>query len=149
VCCSVLQCVAVCCSVLQCVAVCCSVLQCVAVCCSIGVDCQIFGACLVSPITETCHERITVCCSVLQCVAMCCTMLQYVAVCCSMLQYVAVCVRFPRLLYATHKGGKSLKIQCVVSVFQVCCKCVLVHFSVLQCVAVCCSVCQIRCGGLM
>ena len=35
VCRSVLQCVAACCSVLQCVAVCCSVLQCVAVCCRV------------------------------------------------------------------------------------------------------------------
>jgi len=35
VCCSVSPCVALCCSVLQCVAVCCSVLQCVAVCCSV------------------------------------------------------------------------------------------------------------------
>jgi len=35
VCCSMLQCVAVCCSVSQCVAVCRSVLQCVAVCCSV------------------------------------------------------------------------------------------------------------------
>jgi len=97
---------------LLCVAVCCSVLQCVAV-----------------------------CCSVLQCVAVC---LQWVAVCCSVLAVrcsALQCVAVHCGVSASFIGALSLLRGAVrYSVLQynsVCCCC-----SLLQRVAVCCSVLQ-------
>jgi len=137
-----LQCVAVYCNayhvirfverVMQCVAVCCSVLQCVAV-----------------------------CCIVLQCVAMCCNVLQCVAVCCSVLQCascnqtssnladqhahpwvgVAMCCRVLQCFTVWSTSRFYSMLQCV----AVCCsvlQCVAVYCSVLQYVAMCCSVLQ-------
>ena len=82
----------------------------------------------------------------LQCVAgncVCVIVLKCVAMCCSVLQRAAVfCVAVPR------SSGKSLRhtvMQCV----AVCCsvlQCVAVCCSVLQCVSLCCSV--LRCFAL-
>jgi len=79
------------------------------------------------------------CCSVLQYVAVCCSMLQYVAVCCSVLQQ-----RDPQYtahvdyLHITHRY-----VLCVVVCSSVM-KYVAVRYSMLQYVAVCCSVLQQR-----
>jgi len=143
----VVQCVALCCSVVQCVdvagcntlqhtathcntlrhAVCCSVLQCVA---------MLQGATgAISASNNGVHNKVTsaVCCSVLQRVAVCCSVLQCAAVCCNVLVCVAVCHRHNQRLYPRrwHRSHASTMLQCV----AVCC-------SVLQCVAVCCSVLQ-------
>ena len=162
-CCSVLQCVAVCCSVLQCVAVCCSVLQCVAVCCSASAQY------LVSQ-KDPFHISVAVCCSALQCVAVRCSVLQCVAVCCSVLQCVAVCCSVTAQHLASQRDHVSVYLYVFVQYFaskrhpfhfpvylrvpkqyvashpvsilgtrfcrgfsESCC-------SVMQCVAVCCSV---------
>ena len=146
---SVLQCVAACqtkyrkklahmytCSVLQCVVVCCSVLQCVAAC-------------------QTKHRKKPVhTCrrSVLQCVALCCSVLLCVAVCCSVLQCAALCQtkyrKEPaRMGWLRLVGSSKLQLSFakepykrdyilqkrLIILYAVCC-------SVLQCVAVSCSV---------
>jgi len=75
----------------------------------------------------------------LQCVAVCCSVLQYVAVCC-----VAVCDKRTKfhLRFITERSLIRYSVlQCV----AVCCsvlQCVAVCCSVLQCVAVCCSMLQ-------
>jgi len=108
----VLQCDAVCRSVLQCVAVCRSVLQCVAVRCNVAV-----------------------CCSALQCVAVCCSAVQ----CCSALQCVEVLLQCVAVLLRDYLVclGNSISIDSSIgkccNVSQFCC-------SVLQGVAVCCSI---------
>jgi len=110
----------------SCVAVCCRVLQCV----------------------------VTGCCSVLQCCVcvwqfMFCSVLQYVAVCCSMLlQGVVTCYKLHSAVYMY--GGSCGAVccsvlQCVVagccSVLQRCvCRWYVMCCSILQSVAVCCSV---------
>ena len=121
-------CVAVCCSVLQCVAVCCSVLQCDAVCCSL-------------------LQSVAVCCSLLQSVAVCCSLLQSVAVCCNVFQCVPVCSSVLQCaewgIFLWMRSGRALRSAlnqsselCGVAQYP----CVAVCCSVLQCVAVCCSV---------
>jgi len=103
---------------MQCVAVCCSVLQCVAVCCTI-----------------------------LQCVAVCCSVLHNIAVCCSVLQCVAVCDKRQNSSYPSHADKHALSHVVygseVLLVFNV----ESCSSSVLQRVAVCCSVLQ--CVALM
>jgi len=108
-----LPCVAVCCSVLQCVAVCCSVLQCVAVCCSVS-------------------KCVAACCRVLQCVAVCRSALQCVAVFGSPMRFNGFVGEDDlALLQSESLGWVQALLQPVPP--PVCC-------SVLQCVAVCCSV---------
>jgi len=142
VCCSVLQCVAVCCSVLQwksrtkC-AVCCSVLQwksqtkC-AVCCSVL---------LFVPVRHIyIHIRVCVAVCVLQCVAVCYSVLQCVAVCCSETYiYPYIHAHIHTLVHIEKMSRECSKIsdemRSVLQRVAVCC-------SVLQCVAVCCSVLQ-------
>ena len=92
----------------------------------------------------------------LQCAAVCCSVLQYVAVCCSMLQCVATewccvavcrsvlqCVTNTRARYGANKvasNSSAAPLQKSVPVLK-CASCgVLQSFSVMQCVAVCCSV---------
>ena len=149
-----LQCVAVFYSVLQCdvVQLRCpsapctgsrSVLQCVATiatCCSVlqcvAVPHPVMGA------RQRPAQVVAVCCSVLQgvavqSVAVCCRVLQCVAVCGSVRQCFAVCPSTP----CTGRFSVFSVLQCV----AVCCsvlQCVAVCCSVLQCVAACCSVLQ-------
>jgi len=97
----------------QCVAVCCSVLPCVAVCCSVL---HVFTG----RYTFGLIRRDAACCSVLQCVAVIRRSLHIWVgsqpFCCSVLQCVA---------------ERCIVFRCVA------------YFSVLQCVAVCCSVLQL------
>jgi len=72
-------------------------------------------------------------------------LLQSVAVCCSVLQYVAVCCS--TLLLSCNRSffsfSETLFVQyCEVSQTDSVLQCVAVCCSVLQCVAVCCSVLQ-------
>jgi len=163
--CSMVQCVAVCCSVLQCVAVCCSVSRVaallhssyallvpyvfVAVCCSV-------------------LQCVAVCCSVLQCVAVCYNMLQYTALCCSVLQShnnlaverVCVCactclcvfVRARARVRVCVHVRMHVRVHVRVRMYQCDAVCAQEpcgsaatgssHVYVLQCDAVCCSVCS-------
>jgi len=118
-----------CCSVLRCFALCCSVLQCVAV--SLWTLKELCGH------SKTLRLRCLrcCCCSVLQCMdtrrpwplRCCCRVLQCAAVHCSVLQCVAVrCV-----LYSYLEQLLGSLLQCV----AVCC-------SMWQCGAVCCSMLQ-------
>jgi len=150
---SVLQCVAVCCSVLPCVAVASqpaplaistpfsftgtSVLQCIAVCCSalqfVAVCCSVIAAspCLwpqAHPILIHRYECAEMFVAVLQCVTVCCSVLQCVAVCCSVLQWHRSLRLSPQ---APHSHSQ-----------------VRVYRSVLQRVAICCSVCCDVCGAV-
>jgi len=138
---SVLQCVQVSCSVLQRVHILyvaprvggmhaadqmpISVLQCVAVyCCALSV----YFLCTLHLVSVACTLLIrgtSVCCSVLQCVAVCCSVLQCVVVCCSVLQCAAVWCGVLRCV-APRVGGVHAADRR--------------HISVLQRVAVCCSV---------
>jgi len=90
--------------------------------------------------SQMCPVYSRVWCSVLQCVAVCRCVLQAVAVWCSALQRVAN-VHMRELQHSDMLCVKSSVLQCV----AVCCsvfRCVAVCRSVLQCVAVCCSVLQ-------
>jgi len=106
----------------QCVAVCCSVLQCVAVCCSFSVlQLQCVNASHVTQImSHNMLQGVAGCCRVLQGVAGCCRVLQGVAGCCSC---------------------SVLKLQCMKASHAT----QMMRHSVLQCVAVCCSVLQLQC----
>jgi len=128
------QCIVVCCSVLHC-----HVLQCVAVRCSTLKRARTFGT----------RSDVAVFCSVLQRAAACCSVPQRVAVCCSVLQcvalpqHVAVCCSVLRCACFSSTILNAIReIDCVEDI---------VHLyeiknrsgcSVLQCVAVCCSVLQ-------
>ena len=100
-------------------------------------------------------QCVAVCCSVLQCVAVCCSVLQYVAVCCSVLhKFVDLSDWFlisERGREREREGKRErvrerarqrerdrVRVTCVY--MQYVAVCVAVYFSVLQCVAVCCSV---------
>jgi len=84
-----------------------------------------------------------------QCVAVCCSLLQSVAVCCSLLQSVAVCCS---LVQSVASLLQSIAVWCsVLQCVTVCCsllKSVAVYCSLLQSVAVCCSVLQVCCSVL-
>ena len=98
--------------VLQRVAVCCSVLQCVAVCCSV-LQCA------------------AVCYSELQCA------LQCVAVCCSVFQNIDIDIQMHRYIYIyTHT---YIPKNTLPMVYRIGIR-VAVCYSVLQCVAECCSI---------
>ena len=109
-------------------------------------------------------ENIAVCCSVMQCVAVCCSVLQCVAVCCS-ISYVwpyrytsqermlaTAASYFVRRCDPTYIQRSIVSVlQCIavycsvlqcVGVFRSVSQSVKVRCSVLQCVAVCCSVLQ-------
>jgi len=154
-----LQCTAVC-SVLQCVTVCCSALQCVAACgkrrtvtlkqafnsssfdllwYSIFVDCAtLHHTATFGTRYLCCSMYVAVCCRT--CVAVCCSVLQ---VCCSV--WIGVCRDSQtRLLVACGTCVTVSVLQCV----AVCCsvlQCVAMCCSVLRCVAVCCSTCVAVC----
>jgi len=132
VCCSVLHCVALCCSLLQCVAVCCSVLQCVAECCTLGINSR--------PYESSCSAL------QLQCIAVCCSALQCVAAHCS----VFMSHRRPR-----KSSCSALQLQSVAERPRFCnvlqrdlANQGAVRCSVVQCVAVCCSVFMSQTGPL-
>jgi len=146
--CSVLQCVAVC--VAVCVAACCSVLQCVAECCSgyisavhqCGLPVKIYGL-------ELCCVCCSGCCSVLQCVAvyllrsksetrrMVSLYVTKSPIPCSALQRVQ-CVAPCVAVFTSHRISDSL--QCV-AVWCIVVQCDALCPSVLQSVAVRCTVC--------
>jgi len=125
--------------VLQCVAVCCSVLQYVAVSLVVSFD-----------------EFVSypaVCCSVLQCVEVCCSVFQYIAVHCSVLQRDSRCLLLClcRTFWCVWRVAVYYNVDVCCSVLQyvavccsessgVCCHVNVVPLSVLQCVAVYCSV---------
>ena len=77
--------------------------------------------------------------SVLYCVAVCCSVLQYVAMCSRSLQCVAVCWSLSQW---AAKETRKLIAHCFVMVSLLDQKMHTVHFTVLQCAAVCCSVLQ-------
>jgi len=110
-----LQCVAVCCRGLRCVAVCCGVSWCVAVCCSV----------LEHQLTELSHNAQVSLACVAVCAAECRRVSQSVALCCIVLQSIAVCVA----VYC----NTSWKNYCTRLRSGLCCKCVAVYCSVLQC----------------
>jgi len=127
--------------VLQCVAVGCSRLQCVAVYYSLHAATERDkGASLL--------QCDAVCCSVLQCVAVCCSVIQCVAACCSVLQCDAVCCSALQCVVVSHSVLQcnavycSMHAACVHTVYYSVLQCVAVNCSVLQCVAVHCSVSQ-------
>jgi len=164
VCCSVLQCIAVCSSNQlpqwkhwnPCVAVCCSVLQIVVVYCTNQLPewgpRNAYGISFKSGHTRMdlqCVTRmgVAVCCSVLQCVAMCCSVVQCVAVgTCERLVFHSACFDFFLYLLLPWRNFINLRPLAGMCVYQdrwresACC-------SVLQRVAVCCSVCRI-CHGI-
>jgi len=143
VCCSELQCDAASCSVLQRVAVCCSVMQCVAVCCSMlrskGIDiwkwCNLDTPILFGVVTTHMLHRVAGCSSVLQCRAVCCSALQ-----CAADQRALICeynlFRMQDFYWEWWApiGYRVLQSSAYVAM----------HCSVLQRVAVCCSVLQIE-----
>ena len=128
-----------CCSVLQCVAVCCSVLQFVTKCCGVHL-CTYMR--LVSAL-----QFVAVCCSVLQCVAVCCSAMTHVcvAVCGSVLQVFAGNI----FSMQSHSSWQCVAVresvlQCLYRKYLVIVSMQshgspLVCGSVLQFVAVCCS----------
>jgi len=168
--CRVLQCVAVCCSVLQCVSVCCSVLQCE------QLHLEVYGWRGI--------EYVDLARMMLQCVVVCCSVLQCVAMCCGASCGVVTRGRLRLAWYRMRKSGKHdvavcCSVSCSVScsgIVAVCCsvavchsgacgslllawdgienlgrtmlQCVAVCCSVLQCVAVCCSVLQCNVAAL-
>jgi len=81
---------------------------------------------------------VAVCCSVLQCVAVCCSVLQCVAVCCSVLCY--TWDPGPSLLHTTRLSPVGSWYVCMYVLQCGVLQCDAVGESVLQCVAVCCSV---------
>jgi len=142
----------------MCVAVCCSVLQCVAVCCSVPSvwhGWYVWSVCQHTNIFVTSVWRAwQACCSVLQCVAVCCSVLQCVAVCWSHL-----CdVRDKRALCVACVTGVTTHLDIfrwhVCHICVPCVACAMIHLSrwvlqhctefasMLQYVAVCCSVLQ-------
>ena len=151
VCCSVLQCVAVCCSVSQCVAVCRSVLQCVAVCCSVLlcllVWCSVLRAQIMTYILE--HLTHSSYCNALHNTHS--NTQPHTATHCNTLQHTAIHI------YVTHEcedGRDALQHTAThydtlqhntprhsaTHLQHTCTQ--ASHCSVLQCVAVCCSVLQ-------
>jgi len=151
VCCSVLQCVAVCYSVLQCVAVHYNVLQYMDILRYIAVSCSVL-------------QRVAVCCSMLQHVAVCFSMLQFVAERPAEDSPTTTHTRTQRINTSAFNFGytsvyRYFLVYVLVSLCgglyaAVCCSAILkihhsifvggkyVCYSVLQCVAVCCSVLQ-------
>jgi len=97
--------------------------------------------------TLKCERDVSVCCSVLQSVVLCCCVLQCGAVCCSVLQCrivrysvlqdVAGCCRVLQSNREGSTGSSSSRINDVSWQFTFH---VAVYYSVLQCVAICCSV---------
>jgi len=100
-------------------------------------------------------QLIAGCCSVLQCVAVCCSALQCVAACCSVLQRVALSCSVLHCLAQTHARRRTatscLMVELNKRAFVTCKSCSFLARgschkragkSVLQCVAVCCSVLQ-------
>ena len=89
---------------------------------------------------------VAVCCSVLQCVAVCCSVLQCLAVSCSVLQW--QWQHGERVLFWLRSWGCLLPGCCIVlQCAAMCCSvllCCLVRCSVLQCVAVCCSLLRLH-----
>jgi len=86
------------------------------------------------------HSECLSICSVLQCVAVCCSVLQCVAVCCACPQMWRRCLYIHRYVnvktFAMYVNEWDIECLYICSVLQ----CVAVCCSVLQCVAVCCSV---------
>jgi len=127
--CSVLQFVAVCCSLLQCVAVCCSVLQCGAVwCCVMLWECHQWGRPDSTQHTQKVRQYE---CVPSSCIAAYCSVLQCVAV--SVLQCIAASISpvGKAWQYAINADSSPILVR---SLFMYC--------SVLQRIAVCCSVLQ-------
>jgi len=139
------------CSVLQCVAVCCSVLQCVAVCCSASRDYTelvsregLLAILLTAPEMRagdtwraSASSNAVVCCSVLQCVALCFSVHEKIHGISNVKNVPVFSCEFACFRLFNYYSV----LQCV----AVCCSvllCVVVYCSMLQCVAVCCSVLQ-------
>ena len=81
-------------------------------------------------------QRVAVCCSVLQCGAVCCSVSHYIILCCTVLHCVAVRHTHLSNKYNCRHLSDEMRCMCV----AVCCMYVAVCCSVLQCVAVSCSV---------
>jgi len=147
------------------VIVCCRVLQCVAVCCSMLRSTYILYVSLKTFVSRYHQQCVTACCSVLQRAEVCCNVLQCAAVCCSALllhfTYSQLGSHRPQVFWRTarhcntlqhsatrcntlqHTYGQNgtyrLRVYCMSHMWiESCC-------SVLQCVAVFCSVLLFAC----
>ena len=134
-------CVVVCCSVMQSAAKCCGVLQCALQCVCFSKN-KVLNGTMPSPFVMVPDDRVL---QLLQCVAVCCSVLQCVAECCNV-----CCSMFQKRTSSERDHTEAIRCGTLsnvlqrVAVFcmalQACCR-ELMCCSVLQCVAVCCSVC--------